>query len=85
MIGTMIDDGRLKSLVARVFEVPVASVGDDLGPGRLERWNSMGHMALVAAVEAEYRVTLSIDDVLEITSVGRLREILERIAPAPGR
>jgi len=44
----------------------------------LKEWDSVGHMALVAALEGAFDIMLDTDDILGLSSVARAREILMR-------
>lgn len=43
-----------------------------------EKWDSVGHMTLVATLEDEFSVTLDLDDVIDFESYLVGREILVR-------
>ena len=55
------------------------------GPLRLDmlreeipRWDSLRHVALVVAIESEFAVSLSMDEMHEIDSVHALQRVVER-------
>lgn len=69
--------------------VDVADVIGDVfqysGPLRLDtareeipRWDSLRHVALVVAVEGTFDISLSMDEMQEILSIGDLQRVLER-------
>ncbi|MFN7952217.1 MAG: acyl carrier protein [bacterium] len=41
-------------------------------------WDSMAHMALITAIEREFDVMLETNDVIEMSSVAKAKEILGR-------
>jgi len=68
-----------------VEQVFVSSLGisadlvqDDLEYGSIKEWDSVAHMGLVSALEQEYGVMLETDDVIDMSSVGKAKEILRR-------
>jgi len=69
---------KLRSIVARVFGIRVKDVEPGLGPGDVERWDSLGHLTLVAAVEREFSIRFDEDEILEFTSIQAILSTVER-------
>ena len=68
---------EIKSLFARVFKYD----GDvSLATTRREvpKWDSLQHMALVAAIEQQFGISLSMDEMIEIRAVKDICNILDR-------
>ena len=53
-------------------------VVDDLQYNSIDEWDSVAHMGLVAALEREFDIMLDTDDILDMSSVGKAREILRK-------
>jgi acyl carrier protein len=66
----------LEEVVSRVFGVEPQSLDESSSPESVEGWDSMGHVNLVTALEQHFNVSIDIDDVMEMGSVGKIREIL---------
>lgn len=45
---------------------------------RIKEWDSVGHMALVGALEEAFDIMLETDDVLDMSSFDKAVEILEK-------
>ena len=73
----------LLELFARALDLPPDAVGEDLSYRGVPQWDSISHMALVAALEDRYRILLDTQDVLDLNSVARAREILRRYGATP--
>lgn len=63
------------------------SVEDDVDTSKLKyqefpQWNSVGHMMLVAALEAEFDTMLDTEDILAMSSFDRAIEIMSKYASA---
>lgn len=69
---------RLQDVVAGVLCVPSESVTDDVGFGVTPEWDSVNHISLMLAIEEAYGITLSDDEVVELTTVGAIRSHLAR-------
>jgi len=66
----------LEEVVSSVFGVEPQSLDEGSSPESVEGWDSMGHVNLVTALEQHFNVSIDIDDVMEMGSVGKIREIL---------
>jgi acyl carrier protein len=66
----------LEEVVSSVFGVEPQSLDESSSPESVEGWDSMGHVNLVTALEQHFDVSIDIDDVMEMGSVGKIREIL---------
>ena len=67
---------RLYQIVAHVFGVPVKDIAEEDGPDTIESWDSLAHINLVLALEAEFGVALAPEDAAEMLSVGAIRQVL---------
>jgi acyl carrier protein len=67
---------KLKSVMAKVFGVPVEAITGDASPDSIEKWDSLRHMNLVLALEEEFGVELTDDQVVEILSYPLIKIIL---------
>jgi acyl carrier protein len=75
-------ESSLHSVVAEVFRVPVAEVTDELSPDTLDDWDSLSHLRLVTALEEAFDVKFENAEIMDMASVGAIREMLERKTPA---
>ncbi len=53
-------------------------VSDDLAYQAISEWDSTGHMALVAELEACFDVMLDTDEIIDMSSVSKARQILQK-------
>ena len=44
----------------------------------IEKWDSLRHIGLVTALESRFRISLSMDEMMEITRVSDIQRVLER-------
>lgn len=44
----------------------------------IKQWDSVGHMALVASIEAEFGIQLEVDDVIDFSSYSEGKTILSK-------
>jgi acyl carrier protein len=66
----------------RIFEetllVDRAEIVDDLGYQSIPEWDSVAQMALIAAFEQEYGITIDAEDIPSMTTVAQMKSILSR-------
>lgn len=63
---------------ATALNIPVSKVTDDLTYNTIAEWDSVAHMALVAALEDAFDIMLDTDDIIDMSSVGKAKEILAK-------
>jgi acyl carrier protein len=67
---------RLSELVAEILRLPPDAVTDSLTIAETENWDSLAHIELVAALESEFSVELSADDIVEMITYAKIRSVL---------
>ena len=60
------------------FELQDASILEDLKYTGIEAWDSVGHMALIAALEDSFDIMMETDDIIDLSSYKKGMEILEQ-------
>jgi acyl carrier protein len=74
-------NAKLVEIVAELFDLEPAAVDDALTPEDVELWDSMNHLRLVSAVEQEFQIKLSMQEIESIHNLGALRALIEQRAP----
>ena len=44
----------------------------------IDRWDSLQHVALVSAIESDFKISLTMDEMMEIETIGDIHAILAR-------
>jgi acyl carrier protein len=68
---------KLKLAFSQGLGMDIAGVTDDLQYGN-PGWDSVAHMALVAAIERAFDVMMDTKDVIGLSSFAKAKEILSR-------
>jgi acyl carrier protein len=68
----------LEDVFSETLGIDRARVVDGLEYNSIKEWDSVAHMALIAALEENYDIMLETEDVIDMSSVGRAREILSK-------
>ncbi len=69
---------QLREIVARVFDIPIDKVTDDLSREKFEMWTSLNHLLLISEIEVEMGVEFTSDEVLKITNFKDLKETVSK-------
>ncbi|MFM2481466.1 acyl carrier protein [Celerinatantimonas sp. YJH-8] len=68
----------LAQVFAQALAVNPDQINDSLQYQGIPQWDSVAHMQLIAALEDSYDVMLDTDDIIEMSSVAKAREILQK-------
>ena len=71
----MTNEEKLIKAFNESLMIPIDKVNTDLSYGALN-WDSIGHMTLIAAIEEEFSIMISTEDVIDLSSFSRSKEIL---------
>lgn len=69
---------RLRQLVASTFKVDPNSLNPESGPHTIPAWDSAGHLNLVLAIEKEFGIQFSEDDVVDLIDLGEIEAALQK-------
>ena len=64
----------LFEIVSRVMNIPVEKISDISGPDSIPEWDSFNMFVLLAEIEKEFEVNFSLEETLEIKTVGDFRK-----------
>jgi acyl carrier protein len=68
----------VRQLVADVLGMDPGEVSDELSRDTADNWDSLNHLRIVTAIEQEFAVSLSMDDIQDARDVSDLAEIVTR-------
>ncbi len=69
---------RLQKIFSDSLFIPLESVVDDLKYSETPYWDSVAHMALVAAIEESFDIMLDTEDVIDMSSFLKAQQILAK-------
>lgn len=59
---------KVKAVMSQVFGVPQDAIGDDASPEDIKNWDSVKHLNLVLALEEEFDVAFTDEQIVELLS-----------------
>lgn len=67
----------VKAAIASTFDIPVEAVGADSSSQTIEQWDSIGHINLVMALEQRLALKFTLEEIMEMKSIGAICKIAE--------
>ncbi len=68
---------KIREIISLSFDVPAESVTENTTQADIKRWDSLGHVNLMVALENELDLGLEIEDFDKLTSVAAIVEFVE--------
>ena len=60
---------HVKEIIARVLNVDIALITNELSSGDIPQWDSVGNLAIISTIEQELEVEFPLEDLFDLTSV----------------
>ena len=70
-------EARIKNVMSAVFEIPTGEIDDQSSPDTIESWDSLKHMNLAVALEEEFEIELTDDEIIEMMNYLLIIEVLK--------
>lgn len=72
------NESKLRAIFAEVLGIEEAQVTDDLTYNTIPEWDSVAHMALITEIDDQFDTMLDTDDVLDMSTFAKAKEILAK-------
>ena len=69
-------ESQVKEIIARVLNVDLDCITDDLSSGDIPEWDSVGNLAIISTLEQDLGVEFPLEDLFDLTSV---RSIVDEV------
>ena len=73
------ENTKIKQVMSLVFEVPLESIADDASSDNIENWDSLRHLNLILALEAEFGVSIPDDEVGNLVNYKLIEIIINEL------
>lgn len=74
----MTNSEKLISAFSEALNIAPETVVDSLAYQSIPEWDSISHMILISQIEDVFSVSIDTDDVIDMSSVAKAKEILSR-------
>ncbi len=72
-------ESQVKDIIARVLNIPIEAVNDDLSSGSIPEWDSVGNLAILSTLEQELGVEFPLEDLFDLTDVKSIVEEINKL------
>ncbi|WLR50570.1 acyl carrier protein [Bacillus tianshenii] len=69
---------KLRTIFAESLGIDESKVTDSLEYNSIEEWDSIAHMALIADIDEQFDIMMDTEDVIDMSSFGKAKEILTK-------
>jgi acyl carrier protein len=69
---------NLKQIVSEIFNIEINQIRDELGPSDIKAWDSLGQLRLIMTIEAQFNITIEIEEIFEILTIGDIKKLLKK-------
>jgi len=69
---------KVFQIVSRIMGVPMEQISEHSSPDGVQEWDSLKHMSLLLSLEEEFDVRFEDDELIEMMSVGKILEVLQK-------
>lgn len=67
---------EIKKVMGTILGKNIEEIGNDASPDTIQEWDSLKHMNLIIALEEEFNVEFSDEEIGEITSFQKIFEVI---------
>lgn len=71
-------DQKIENVVRGVFELDENKSLEEVAPGSIPQWDSLGHVSLINAIEKAFKIQFTPDEVAEIESLESLTTLVTK-------
>ena len=72
---------KLKQIMSNMFEIEEAEITDKTSMSDIENWDSLKHITLIIAIEEHWGISITEDEMIEMTSFMKIKRILKEKKP----
>lgn len=72
-------ESRVREIIARVLNVDLERITDDLSSGDIPEWDSVGNLAIISTIEQELDLEFPLEDLFDLTSVRSLIDEVSKL------
>ena len=69
---------KLREILATAIDVDLDELTDTSSPDNTPEWDSFAHMSMVAAMEDEFKITLTLDEVISMLTLPKIEEVISQ-------
>lgn len=72
-------ENRVKKVIADTLMIDVSEINNDSSPETIESWDSLKQMNIIVALEEEFDIMFSDEQIIEMLNVGLIINLINEI------
>lgn len=68
---------RVFKVISQIMNVPINTVNENSSPSTIEEWDSLKHMNLILALEEEFGVQFTDEQIVDMVSVEKILQAIQ--------
>ena len=68
---------KIKKIMSEILEIPEKKITDEFGPDDGSNWDSLSNLQLITALESEFGIKLSMEDIRSMVNFRIIKEIIK--------
>jgi acyl carrier protein len=69
---------KLSQILSDNFKISMEETSKNFGMKDINNWDSLSHMNLIVTIENEFNIQLTGDEIAEMTTFDKIREIVQK-------
>ena len=74
---------KILNILCHELALPPSEITDELSYNSIPEWDSVAHMSLISALEAEFSVVFENDEIVSMTNIGAIERIISNNVETP--
>ena len=69
-------DSKLREILANALDIEPEELDDNASQKNISEWESFALMAMVAELEEEFKIDLTLEEIMEMQSLQKIKQVL---------
>ena len=69
-------DSKLREILANALDIAPEELDDNASQKNISEWDSFALMAMVAELEEEFKIDLTLEEIMEMQSLQKIKQVL---------
>ena len=69
-------DSKLREILANALDIEPEELDDNASQENISEWDSFALMAMVTALEEEFKIDLTLEEIMEMQSLQKIKQVL---------
>ena len=69
---------KLYKIISELFSVNESEIKNDIEPGEVSGWDSLGQIQLILKIEQEFNLKFSVDEMITVNNVGDILAVINK-------